>query len=113
MHAFAMHVPQFVCLHGNITMFTQQGLEKLNELTTKYFQRGTSHYEEEALPQILERINRIEILEDAGYSHQKRSQKCSICGNEGHNKRSCSSWPSLQEVDTNSLADASPPMFTQ
>ena len=29
MHAFAMHVSQFMDLHGNITMFTQQGLEKL------------------------------------------------------------------------------------
>ena len=104
MHAFTMHVPEFIRLHGNITMFTQQGLEKLNDLTTKYFQRGTNHHEEEALRQILERINRIETLEDAGYSRQKRSQKCSICGREGHNKRSCSSRPSLQEIDTNSIS---------
>ena len=36
MHAFAMHVSQFIDLYGNITMFTQQGLEKLNDLTTIY-----------------------------------------------------------------------------
>ena len=38
MHAFVMHLLEFVRLHGNITMFTQQGLEKLNDFTTKYFQ---------------------------------------------------------------------------
>lgn len=68
MHAFSMHVPEFLCLHGNITMFTQQGLEKLNDLTTKYFQRGTNHHDEEALRQILERSNRLEALQDAGYN---------------------------------------------
>jgi len=38
MHAFAMYIPQFLKLHGNIGIFTQQELEKLNYLTTKYFQ---------------------------------------------------------------------------
>ena len=37
MHAFAMHVPQFLRSHGNISSFTQQGLEKLNDITTKYY----------------------------------------------------------------------------
>jgi ubiquinone/menaquinone biosynthesis C-methylase UbiE len=34
MHAFAMHVSEFLRLYGNIVMFTQQGLEKLNDVTT-------------------------------------------------------------------------------
>ena len=37
MHALAMHVPAFTRLNGNITKFTQQGLDKLNDLTTKHY----------------------------------------------------------------------------
>ena len=102
MHAFSMHVPEFLHLHGNITMFTQQGLEKLNDLTTKYFQQGTNHHDEEALRQISERSNRLEALQDDGYDHPKRSSKCSICRQEGHNKRSCASRPSLREITNQS-----------
>ena len=43
-HAFAMHVPQFIHLYGNIVAFTQQGLEKLNDRTTKYFHSASSYY---------------------------------------------------------------------
>ena len=46
-HALAMHVPEFIRNYGNISMFTQQGLEKLNDLTTKHFLRSTNHREEE------------------------------------------------------------------
>ena len=90
-HAFSMHVPEFLRLHN---MFTQQGLEKLNDLATKYFRRGTNHHDKKALQQILERSNRLEALQDAGYDHPN-SSKCSICEQEGHNKRSCASRPSL------------------
>ena len=34
-HALGMHVSEFLHLYGNIVMFNQQGLEKLNDLTTK------------------------------------------------------------------------------
>ena len=65
-------------------MFAQQGLEKLNDLSTKYFQRGSNHREDEALRQMLERMNRLETLEDAGHCREKRPQKCSICSCVGH-----------------------------
>ena len=64
MHAFAMHIPQFLKLHGNIGIFTQQGLEKLNDLTTKYFQCSSNHKEMDSLKQILEKQNRLDLLED-------------------------------------------------
>ena len=37
MHAFVCHVPEFLGLYGTICPFTQQGLEKLNDRTTKDF----------------------------------------------------------------------------
>ena len=89
MHAFAMHVPQFLSLHGNITIFTQQGLEKLNDVTTKYFQRSSNHHEMGSLKQILEKHNRLEALEDGGHQRTKQIRKCSVCNCVGHNKRSC------------------------
>lgn len=49
------HIPEFLKLYNNnnITIFNQQGLEKLNDTTTKYFQRGTNHCDTSALWQIL------------------------------------------------------------
>ena len=89
MHAFAMHVPEFLKLYGNITMFTQQGLEKLNDITTIHFQRSSNHREMEALVQVLEKRNRLEALEDDGFMRTKQVQVCSSCKCKGHNKRSC------------------------
>ena len=40
LHAFAMHVVEFLSLHKSLLRFTQQGLEKLNDISTKHFQRA-------------------------------------------------------------------------
>ncbi len=94
-HAFAYHVPEFVRRYGNITMFTQEGLEKLNDITTKHYQRSTNH-RDDALKQALEKRNRIEDLEDSGYQRKKRLVRCGVCGQPGHNRRSCSRAPLVQ-----------------
>ena len=88
MHALAMHVPEFIRLHGNIVIFTQQGLEKLNDVTTVQFQRSSNHRENEALKQLLQKRNRLEELEC--YQRVKQVKTCSNCKQPGHNKRSCS-----------------------
>lgn len=88
MHALAMHVPEFIRFYGNIVIFTQQGLEKLNDLTTVQFQRSSNHRENEALKQLLQKRNRIEELEH--YQRVKQVKTCSNCKQPGHNKRSCS-----------------------
>ena len=46
MHAFSMHVSEFINLYGNIGMFSQQGLKKLNDITTVHFQHLTNHREQ-------------------------------------------------------------------
>ena len=54
MHAFAMHIPEFLWLrHGNISIISQQKLEKLNDVLTKHSQRSSNHRNEEALKQML------------------------------------------------------------
>jgi len=47
-HALLNHVPEFIRLHGNLISFTQQGLEKLNDVSTKEFQRASNHRDFEA-----------------------------------------------------------------
>lgn len=77
--------------YGNITKFTQQGLEKLNDLTTIHFQRASNHREMDAFRQVLEKRNRLEKLEDDGYARSKEVQRCSSCKGQSHNKRTCAS----------------------
>ncbi len=36
-HAMAIHVHEFIGLHGNVSNFIEQGLEKLNDFTTKHY----------------------------------------------------------------------------
>ena len=84
-----MHVPKLLKLYGNISIFNQQGLEKLNDITPKHFQKSTNHHDIHALQQILEKGNRIELLEDQGFQSVKNEQKCGICKECGHDKRTC------------------------
>lgn len=91
MHALAMHVPEFMKMYGSILLFTQQGLEKLNDTTTIHFQRSSNHRESEALKQLLQKRNRIEELERKGHQRKVQAQACSVCKQTGHNRRSCPS----------------------
>ncbi len=61
MHAFVSHLPEFVHMYKDINSFNCQGIEKLNDLTTNQFFRGTNK-SETALHQILKRRNRMEFL---------------------------------------------------
>ena len=72
-----------------IAKVTQEGLEKLNDITTKHYQRSTNHRDKVVLKQVLQKFNRIEDLEDSGYARKKRKTVCSVCGEIGHNRHSC------------------------
>lgn len=61
MHLLAFHVPEVMRLHGNISHFCQQGLEKLNDLVTKWYHRSTN-FGPSALAQILSKQHRLHIL---------------------------------------------------
>ena len=43
MHAFRCHVQEFLQLYGNIANFTQQGLEKYNDIVSNDFFRSSNH----------------------------------------------------------------------
>ena len=45
MHAFVVHIPEFIQIHGNLNLFSLQGLEKLNEIKTQNFHRSSNKKE--------------------------------------------------------------------
>ena len=49
------HVTEFMVTHCSILPFTQRGLEKYNDMMTKYYFRSTSHCGEQCLVQILQK----------------------------------------------------------
>lgn len=91
MHARTWHVPEFIEMYGKISRFTQQGLGKLNDKTTKYFFRSTNQRGLDSLKQIVLKRNRMEYLEDIGCQHEKRIFICSNCNLQGHNIKTCMS----------------------
>ena len=62
MHVLTVHVPELLMKYGSIAYFTQQGLEKLNDMTTKMYFRATNHHKN-ALLQMLTKRARLEITE--------------------------------------------------
>ena len=70
MHALVWHVPEFLRLFGSICPFTQQGLEKLNDKTTKDFFRSTNQRGVDALFQLVQKCmllyNRITFHKQYG-----------------------------------------------
>ena len=90
MHCMMQHVGQFMATSGALLPFTQQGLEKYNDVMTKDYFRSSSHRGQECLTQILQKQNRMEYLEHSGAQRTKKfTVTCSQCGSKGHNKTSC------------------------
>ena len=100
-HAFVCHVPEFIGHHGGICQFNQQGLEKLNDITTQHYLRASNHRDMEALIQVLQKRNRLEELENSGYKRTVELRHCSICGSLSHTIKKCSTQLPLQPVSQN------------
>ena len=89
-HAMANHVSEFMQIHGSVLPFTQQGLEKYDDVMTKQYFRATCHRDTQALRQILEKQNRIEYLRDRDAKKPKCFEtKCSNCHQPGHKRLTC------------------------
>lgn len=67
----ANHVGEFMKLHGSLLPFTQQGLEKYNDIMTKQYFRCTSHKGIQALNEIVQKQNRLEHFQDTGLQTTK------------------------------------------
>ena len=92
MHCMMYHVSEFMQLHESILMFTQQDLEKYNDIMTKDYFWATCHQNEQCLIQILQKQNRLEYLENLGAQPErpnKHTITCSNCKQKGHNKWTC------------------------
>ena len=77
-------------LHGSVLPFTQQGMEKYNDTMTKDYFRATSHRGEQCLIQILQKQNRLELLETKPVKRKKKFDiTCSLCKGHGHNRLTC------------------------
>jgi hypothetical protein len=98
-HSFAFHVPEFIRKYGRLCQFTQQGLEKLNDLTTQHYLRSSNHRNSEALRQVLQKRNRLEELTDKGFKRTLRVHHCTACGESTHNKRTCPALPLRERND--------------
>lgn len=88
-HTLIFHVPEFLNLYRSLLPFSQQGLEKLNDNLTKDYYRSTNHQEQNALRQLLLKLNRLEELNDQNVEREKQIHHCKICNQEGHNSRTC------------------------
>ena len=88
-HALVAHVPEFLRIHRTIAPFTQQGLEKLNDQMTRFYFGSSNHRGTDALTQVLQKKNRLEHLHDEGYERKRRRYLCSLCGQPGHNRKTC------------------------
>ena len=86
MHVLGYHVPEVMRAHGNISLFCQQGLEKLNDLVTKWYFRS-SNFGKNALKQIMQKQNRLRLLESKCKRSPKWLVRCSICHKQNHHNR--------------------------
>lgn len=88
-HIFYCHVVEMLEIHGQISLFTQEGLEKLNDQSTVNFFSATNRKGAQALKQLLLKAKRITYYQDNGYTREHGKRHCSRCGHPGHYKVKC------------------------
>ena len=88
MHVLSCHVPEAMRLHGKLSRFCQQGLEKVNDLVTKWYCRSTN-FGSKAMEQVMAKQHRLHYLESVCKRTPKWVVSCSNCLKDGHNKRTC------------------------
>ena len=67
-HAFVFHMPQFILNFRKINLYNVQGLEKLNDLTTRYYHSSTNKQrtDNKYLLQLIQKENRMEFYNMGG-----------------------------------------------
>ena len=88
MHIRIDHAAGLVQLNGNLSQFTPQGLEKLNDDITKWYFGATSLCHEAVLKQILLKQNRIIKFQfDGAKREAKFNWTCANCKKKGHSHK--------------------------
>jgi hypothetical protein len=67
-HAFVFHMPEFITKFRKVNLYNVQGLEKLNDLTTRYYHSSTNKQRtgNKYLLQLIEKENRMEFYNLGG-----------------------------------------------
>ena len=87
-HTLIYHIPESISLHGSLALFSQQGLERLNDTITKDYFRSTNH-RDDALQRLLKKLNRLEELRHTEERTHHQIYCCTPCKLPGHNSRTC------------------------
>jgi hypothetical protein len=62
LHVFTFHVWEMIKVHGDISRFTMQGLEKLNDFTTMDYFGATNKHHDAYLVQLIKKRNRMDMM---------------------------------------------------
>ena len=63
MHLLVCHIGEMVYIHGNLSSFTEQGVERLNDNVSKWYFRSTSFNQETVLRHVILKQNRSRPLQ--------------------------------------------------
>ena len=74
MHILVYHVSEIIQMHGSLSQYTEQGLERLNDNVSKWYFRSTGFSQNLALKQILQKQNRMRKLQMDGGSRKPKFQ---------------------------------------
>ena len=111
MHVLIAHVPKLLRDAGSLAKFSQQGLETLNDDITKHSFKSTNHKNEEALRQIMLKLNHLEELTDQQHyivpSLEKVSNNLIALVKQQLNVLVLSNTEDLMEVEGNDFVSGS------
>lgn len=88
-HILRCHVVEILNEHRSVSVYTQEGLEKLNDLSTTNYFSSTNRKGNAALQQLLLKTKRLEYYNDHEYARERSVRRCSGCGVAGHYRTTC------------------------
>lgn len=73
-HIFCFHIPEFIETHGNLNLFSMQGLEKCNGFSKVNFFRQTNRHKNTFTATLLEKMNRTNFIRLNGNINEKEQE---------------------------------------
>ena len=101
MHLLVNHAPDLIERHGSFSIFSAQGLEKLNH-PIDYFKTTNHWHGIQALYQLTRKQNRkMWLARNQIKLHKKHDIQCSQCNGLGHNAKTRKVIPSNAQFGIN------------